>query len=335
MKFGPLPLGQAEGAILAHSVPLPGGRLRKGQVLDRASLTALAAAGYAQVTVAQLADGDVAEDAAANRLAGALVSDPAGQGLDVTPAMTGRVNLIARWPGVLEVDADAILRLNRPCPEISLATLPHLARVAAGQMCGTVKIISYSVAGALIDQACAAVSAPLRVRPVVLPDAGLILTQVPGEDPKLARKGRKAVEQRLLRLGMALAGVETVPHDEGAVAGALQRVPGAMVLILTGSATSDRNDTAPQALRRAGGQVMRFGMPVDPGNLLFLGHLGARPVIGLPGCARSPALNGADWVLERLACGIAVSSDDIAAMGVGGLLKDTPARGRLRDAGPE
>ncbi len=74
-------------------------------------------------------------------------------------------------------------------------------------------------------------------------------------------------------------------------------------------------------------------MPVDPGNLLFLGDLGARPVIGLPGCARSLALNGADWVLERLACGLAVSGDDIAAMGVGGLLKESPARGRLRDAG--
>ena len=50
---------------------------------------------------------------------------------------------------------------------------------------------------------------------------------------------------------------------------------------------------------------MRFGMPVDPGNLLFLGEHAGRPVVGLPGCARSPALNGADWVLERLAAGIA------------------------------
>ena len=86
-------------------------------------------------------------------------------------------------------------------------------------------------------------------------------------------------------------------------------------------------------VRLAGGHVLRFGMPVDPGNLLFLGEQAGRPVLGLPGCARSPALNGADWVLERLACGLAVSGDDIAAMGVGGLLKESPARGRLREAG--
>jgi molybdenum cofactor cytidylyltransferase len=95
-------------------------------------------------------------------------------------------------------------------------------------------------------------------------------------------------------------------------------------------ATSDIDDVAPSALRRAGGRVERFGMPVDPGNLLFLGRLGNRPVIGLPGCARSPALNGADWVLSRVACGIEVTGDDIAGMGVGGLLKEIPTRPQPR-----
>ena len=84
-------------------------------------------------------------------------------------------------------------------------------------------------------------------------------------------------------------------------------------------------------VRRAGGEVTRFGMPVDPGNLLFFGKLGERPVIGLPGCARSPALNGADWVLDRLLCGLPVSGRDIMGLGVGGLLKEPPSRPRPRE----
>ncbi len=72
-------------------------------------------------------------------------------------------------------------------------------------------------------------------------------------------------------------------------------------------------------------------MPVDPGNLLFLGRLGTKPVIGLPGCARSPAMNGADWVLERVICGVPVGPADIMRMGVGGLLKEIPERGRPRE----
>ena len=114
------------------------------------------------------------------------------------------------------------------------------------------------------------------------------------------------------------------------MAQALSGIESDLVLILTGSATSDQQDVAPEALREAGGTVTRFGMPVDPGNLLFLGQLRERPVIGLPGCARSPALNGADWVLSRVACGLEVSDDDIAAMGVGGLLKEIPSRPQPR-----
>ena len=157
-------------------------------------------------------------------------------------------------------------------------------------------------------------------------------------------KGRAAVALRLDRLDVALGARIVVPHETGAVAAALTAPTDAeLTLILTASATSDAGDVGPAALIGAGGRVTRFGMPVDPGNLLFLGTLGdagaaggghgngGHPVIGLPGCARSPALNGADWVMERVICGIAVTGADIAAMGVGGLLKDVAARGRPRE----
>jgi molybdenum cofactor cytidylyltransferase len=67
-------------------------------------------------------------------------------------------------------------------------------------------------------------------------------------------------------------------------------------------------------------------MPVDPGNLLMLAEWDGLPVLGLPGCARSPKLNGADWVLWRLAAGLAVERADIMGMGVGGLITDVPGR---------
>lgn len=331
MRFGEVGLGQAQGAILAHSVILTSGRLRKGLVLGQGDLALLAAEGIEHVTVAQLDTGDVDEDAAAARLAAALVPDPAGQGLAVSQAFTGRVNLNAVGPGVIEVDTAAIHALNRIDPAITLATLAPLTRVAKGTLAGTVKIIAYGVDGAALAQACAVARAAIRIRPVVLRSASLILTEVPGLEDKLTAKGRRAIEARLRALGMRLADVAVVPHQGPAISAALARAAGDMLLILTGSATSDLHDTAPTALRAAGGHVARFGMPVDPGNLLFLGALGPRPVIGLPGCARSPALNGADWVLERLACGIAVTDDDIAAMGVGGLLKEIPIRPQPRE----
>lgn len=331
MIFGAVPLDGALGAILAHSLPLAGGRLRKGAILDEAALALLQAEGVTSVVAARLEPGDVAEDAAAARLAAALVPDPAGQGLRIGPAATGRVNLNAAGPGVVAVDAEAVLRLNRIHPAITLATLAPLTRVTTGTLAGTVKIIAYAVPEAALAAACDAARGALRLHPVQRQTAGLILTEVPGQEAKLTAKGRRAVEARLAALGMRLASVAVVAHDGAEIAAALQALPGEIALILTGSATSDLLDTAPQAVRAAGGTVARFGMPVDPGNLLFLGTQGGRPVIGLPGCARSPALNGADWVLERLACGLAVGDDEIAAMGVGGLLKEIPTRPQLRE----
>jgi molybdenum cofactor cytidylyltransferase len=200
--------------------------------------------------------------------------------------------------------------------------------MAAGDMVATIKIIAYGVAGADVAAAAGAAHSAIRLARPVLRDAALIITQIEGGPPD--DKAVRVIGDRLAALDMELAEVRSVPHDCAALAGALGEIGGDMVMILTGSATSDPHDVAPSAVRAAGGVVDRFGMPVDPGNLLFLGQLGARAVIGLPGCARSPALNGADWVLSRLACKVHVSADDIAGMGVGGLLKEIPTRPQPR-----
>ncbi|QFU08067.1 hypothetical protein PARPLA_02588 [Rhodobacteraceae bacterium THAF1] len=322
MDFGEVPLDRAEGAILAHSLRLEGGRIRKGRVLSAEDIVVLRSAGVGSVVAASLAAGDLTEDAAAARIAAALVPDPKAAGLRVTEASTGRVNFYATGPGILGLDTDALHALNLLDPTVTVATLAPFARVEAGTMVATVKIISYAVDGAVIDQAAALCANALTRIPVKLRDATLIITDL-GQGPG---KGEAAIATRLDRLGMALAGVEVVPHDAPSIATALAGVDSDLALLLTASATSDIRDVGPEGLVRAGGRMTRFGMPVDPGNLLFYGDLGGRPVIGLPGCARSPALNGADWVLERLCCGLVPTGAEIAAMGVGGLLKESPAR---------
>ncbi|MEM8787494.1 MAG: molybdopterin-binding/glycosyltransferase family 2 protein [Pseudomonadota bacterium] len=332
MKFGPVPLAQASGAVLAHSVQAGGRRLRKGRVLDAADLDALRAAGVEAVTVARLAPGDVTEDDAAARLAAALIPDAPAARVRIDAPFTGRVNVLADAAGLVRIDAASVNALNAIDPGITLATLPDLTRVAPGMMLATVKIIPYAVPGAALARAETALSGvgALAVTPVALDRADLILTRTPGFAQKLLDKGVTAVRTRLAALGMRLDRVLTVPHDAGAVAAALPRTGAPMVLILGASATSDAADVCPAGLMAAGGALHRFGMPVDPGNLLFLGALADRTVIGLPGCARAPALNGADWVLERVACGLRVTDADIAAMGVGGLLKEIPVRPQPR-----
>ena len=205
-------------------------------------------------------------------------------------------------------------------------------------MVATVKIIPYAVAGPELARAvrrlATASAGALRLHPFRPGRAALILTATPGMKASLLAKGAEVVRARLSALGQTMAPPVTVAHETAAVAAAIAAAEADLVLILGASATSDAADTCPAALVAAGGRLIRFGMPVDPGNLLFLGEHGHRPVVGLPGCARSPALNGADWVLERLAAGLAVSSVDIGQMGVGGLLKEIASRPQPRVGRP-
>ena len=78
-----------------------------------------------------------------------------------------------------------------------------------------------------------------------------------------------------------------------------------LVIVFGASAIADRRDVIPAAIERAGGKVEHFGMPVDPGNLMLIGQVDGAPVLGAPGCARSPKENGFDWILMRLLAGLA------------------------------
>ncbi len=331
MKFGPVPTAQAEGAVLAHALQLAGGKLKKGHLLQPEDIAALQAEGVADVIVARLEADDVAENLAATGLAHAIVPDEGVAGLSIEPAFTGRVNLRAKAAGILRVEAEAIAAINAVDPMITLACLPTFQRVTAGMMVATVKIIPYAVPQKSLNQACDVARNALSLIEPVITSARLILSEVAGQKPSLNDKAVSAIGGRLDALGVVLTHVETVPHTRVAMAAAIKAASEDLVLVLTASATSDIEDVMPGGLCDAGGQVIRFGMPVDPGNLLVLGRRDAQSVIGLPGCARSPALNGADWVLERVICGVPLGSHDIAAMGVGGLLKEIPTRPQPRE----
>ncbi len=327
MKFGTVRTADAAGHTLAHSLSFDGLRFPKGRVLTDADVNDLQSLGVRDVTVAQFDSTDTDENTAAAQLAAPL----SGANIRQTDPYSGRVNLIAQTGGILRVCASDIAAFNAVNEAITIATLPDYARVFDGTLLATIKIIPYAAAASDVTKAVQTLSAAtLQLHPLRLRTAQLILTETPNFKPSLLTKGEDAVRTRTTALGLDLRSVTTVPHTQTAVADALAKSTADITLILGASATSDRADVAPAALIEAGGTLTRFGMPVDPGNLLFLGSLNDTPVVGLPGCARSPALNGADWVLERLCAGLPVTSDHIAAMGVGGLLKEVPARPQPR-----
>ena len=326
MIFGPTPLDQALGALLAHTHRLPGLVLKKGATLDAPAVDALRAAGRDPVIAARLEPGDVPEDEAASRLADALLTP----GLHRSRAGTGRVNLVADRPGLLRVPAPAVDALNHVDESLTLATLPDWASVQANEMVATIKVIPFAAPGPALARAIAAApAAAMRLHAYAPRRVGLVMSRLPGLKPSVLAGTADATRARVEGLGGTLLPPIECAHDTAAIATALAQLLArdAEILLVAGaSAVVDRRDVGPAAIVAAGGEILHFGMPVDPGNLICLGRIGPHPALVLPGCARSPKLNGIDWVLQRLFAGIGVDGPAMAGMGVGGLLKDVGTR---------
>ncbi len=317
MIFASVATETAIGAILAHSLTIAGTRWAKGRVLDATDVATARDAGVDRLTVARLSPDDIGEDKAAAALAAAL----AGPGVTALAPTHGRVNLAADVDGVCCCDAAMVAAVNSIDEAVTLATLAPGARVARGDIIATIKIIPYAVTSAALNAAIAAAE-PIAVagfRPLAVT---LLQTRLPGVSTKMLQKTARVTRDRIERLGGRLDEAAPCAHDTAALADAITAATGDMLLIAGASATVDRGDVIPAALVAAGGHVERLGMPVDPGNLLCLGRLSAMPVVGLPGCARSPKRNGFDIVIESLFAGLPVTSGSIAAMGAGGLLPE-------------
>ncbi|AMN41699.1 NTP transferase domain-containing protein [Rhodoplanes sp. Z2-YC6860] len=330
MKFGPVPPRDAEGATAVHTIRQGSLVLKKGTLIGAAEIAAMEAAGIKDVVVARLEPGDVSEDQAAAEIAKAV----AGTGVHVERAFTGRANLFAEKAGILVVDREAIDGLNRVDEAITFATLSAYKPVVEGEMIATVKIIPFGTSEAALRSALAVAKKPfIRVAPYKIKKIGVVSTVLPGLATKVIEKTLKVMQERLDPAGARIVAERRVPHEQKALAKAVDETlkDGAeMVVVFGASAIADRRDVIPAAIEAIGGRIEHFGMPVDPGNLMLIGETGGRPVIGAPGCARSPKENGFDWILMRMLAGLPVSRTDITGLGVGGLLMEIVTRPQPR-----
>lgn len=328
MRFGDTPLEEAEDAILAHSLRLKAKTFKKGTVLDADAVTILRNAGYKSVVAARLDEGDIAEDEAANRLAKVVLGDR------VTPsaAFTGRANLFAESAGIVAYDPMRLDAFNLIDEAVTLALVPPYQAVEAGQMVGTLKIIAFAVPGdtILLAEAVAGRETPLvQVLPFQATRVGLVQSRLPGTKESVLDSTFEVTRSRLHPMNSEICHQVRCDHATAAIAKGIDETlrNGAQLVLVSGaSAVVDRRDVVPAAIEQAGGVIEHFGMPVDPGNLMLTGRIGDVPVIGLPGCARSPKLNGFDWVLGRTIAHAPVGPGEIMRMGAGGLLKDIPSR---------
>ena len=334
MIFARLPIDDAEGAILAHAVEkAPGKLLRKGHKLTIDDIKLCKINGIETVLAARIEHGDIEEDAAAGSIAAALCGD----NVMIKPPFTGRANLYAERRGIARLNRDLLRQINHLHESITVATVAPYELVENGQMIATVKIIPFAAPSdkvAAVEAMATKSDTPLlSIHPFARKSIGIISTILPNTKETVISKSEQVMENRLSKYGNQSNHLRRCIHHEDKLSETIRELDEEgcdLIFIFGASAITDRADVIPAGIMKAGGAVDHFGMPVDPGNLLLLAHLRDKPVIGLPGCTRSPKLNGFDWVLERLLADIPVTGSDIMDMGEGGLLKEIPSRPQPR-----
>jgi hypothetical protein len=320
---------ELEGAVLLAPARLAGGQLRKGTRLDPAAAGRLIAAARADelpesVRLALLDPGDLHEDEAAERLARAA----AGPGLVLETPRQSRLDLVARWDGVVHVHVESLRQLNTLDP-LEVFTLYHGQAVAAGEVVASVKVAPHVVPDALVraGEAVARGAPPLvDVRPYVPLEVAAIAEEALSGGA--FERFEAGVRHKIEALGSRFAGTTVVGNPDPVAAErdareALKQVVrerGVLVVLVGGVSAGDPLSPFFAALESLGGRVLRRGVPAHPGSMIWLAALDDSRLLGLPQCGMFSMATAADLVLPRLLTGEALTAADLADLAHGGVL---------------
>jgi molybdenum cofactor cytidylyltransferase len=317
------------GAVLLASIRLGTRRLGKGTRLDRALAHELLGAAESGMLEEALRlgwadDGDLHEDEAAHRLALAV----GGAGVDLRPPHLSRIDLAAKWDGVLHVRTAPLVAINALDP-LGVFTLLHAQCVASGEVVASVKVAPHLVPGDVVRQGThlARADGPVvEVRPYRALEVPAIVAEAISE-PQLDRFVAGAVS-KLEALGSRFAGAVQVWEADPAKSAArtlvaLERLvlqdlrP---IVLVTGVSAGDPLSPFCAALSTLGGSFVRHGVPAHPGSMIWIARLGGSTLLGLPGCGMFSLATAADLLLPRLLTGETLDAAVLAELAHGGLL---------------
>jgi hypothetical protein len=308
------------GAVVTRELRIGKTRFRKGQRIAAEDIAALAESDL-PVHAVVLDQNDVHEDDAAIRMAEAI----RGAGVMQRTPVQSRVNLVSTRKGLLRVDTDALLKLNMR-PDLGIFTAPNQLPVVAGKIVAGVKIAPVAIPRGVLEDAVFEIEAHprpiievLSFRPLV---AGVIVTE--GKIDHLRERFEAAVRQKVGWYGGNILRFAYVADNVDEVAAAMRGMlaEGATILLSAGGHMMDPLDATQQAIGVLGARIVRHGAPAHPGSMFWLGHLdrGDVPIVSLASCSMYSRATVADLILPRLFAGERPTSDDLAALGHGGLL---------------
>ena len=321
MQFKIVSTEKAITHILAHSIKLKNLVLRKGIVLSQEHISMLIKHNINEVYVAIKESHDYSENLSAKLIAEHITQKK----LFKIIVSNGRADIYAKINGVLKLNIRALLKINSDFQNIAVSTLQNYSFVTRGRLVGNVKILPY----ALNKKDILKITKNIYIKKIfnlskkTVHKVAIIFT---ANDIKNTNKEKllKAVNSRLEKFSLCVNLVFFCKHNHKSLSVELKKVLEKnidLILIYGETSISDINDVVPRSIKDTKGKIISSIMPTDPGNLLLVGKINRKDIIGVPGCAKSIKRNGFDDILERVCHGEKFTRKKIAEIAAGGLYK--------------
>lgn len=322
-----VPVGEAVGLVLAHDLTkidpgkYKGPLFRKGHRIREEDIEALLRIGKEHVYVLDLAEGELHENEAAERIARAV----AGSHLGRTEPKEGKVSLVAEIQGLLRIDVEAVTAINRVY-QVALSTLGTHTPVEKGQTVATSRVIPLVYPEESVREV--EDIAARRERPVVevVPfrphRVGIVTTGSEVYHGRIQDRFGPIVREKVEKYGSTVVGQTFADDDKEMIRDQILAFvdQGVDMVLVTSGMSVDPDDRTPGAIASLGAEIVTYGTPILPGTMLMIAYFRGIPVLGLPGCVLHDPVTSFDIFLPRILAGEKITREDVVILGHGGLL---------------
>jgi hypothetical protein len=318
----------AVGTVLAHDmtriVPgeFKGVGFKKGHIVAADDIPELLKLGKRHLYVLEVAENTLHEDEAALAIAESI----SGASVRWTPPSEGKSSLVARRSGLLKINTEALLRINK-LGNIIVSTRRTDFACRKDQIVAATRIIPLTIARKKIDRliTIAAKAAPVvNVKPFRKMKVGAVVTGSELADGLIGDGFDRYVGSKIEAYGSKVVQKRLVTDDSKEIADAVIRMAGngCDLVVTTGGLSVDPDDVTRLGIKKTGAKIFFYGTPVLPGAMFLYAQLDGVPIMGLPACVYFHPSTLFDLLLPRVLAGDPIDRNTVAALGHGGLCLD-------------
>jgi hypothetical protein len=252
--------------------------------------------------------------------------------MKATAPKEGKISLQAEVNGVLKINRKALFAVNS-LGEVMIATKRGDTLIRKEQVFAGMRVIPLVVKKSKMEEVrrAAGTEPILSLLPLLPKKCAILATGSEIFKGRIKDTFTPVVEEKLTSLGAQVIDKRVLDDNDALTTAAIleEIEKGAELVCVTGGMSVDPDDKTPLAIRNTGAEIISYGAPVLPGAMFLLAYFSKTdpdgsvrriPIVGLPGCVMYAKRTIFDLVLPRLLADDPVISDELAALGEGGLL---------------